>query len=319
MSTGPGTPGVLTFGETMALFTPGTVGALAHVDGFRLSIGGAESNVAIGVTRLGGRATWIGRVGDDSLGEVVTRELLAERIDARALVDSAARTGLMVKERRTAGSTSVAYYRDGSAGSRLEPADLDDELIRAAGVLHITGITPALSASAADTVRAAIDIAADAGVPVSFDVNHRSALWEQDAATREYLALAARATILFAGDDEAELLVGGGAPPALAARLADLGPSQVIVKLGARGCSAHIDGVAYDRAAIPVQPTDTVGAGDAFVAGYLTELLAGEPPSKRLDTALRCGAFACLGPGDWESYPRRGELGLLDAVDPVRR
>ncbi len=169
--------GVVTLGETMALFRPDAVGSLAQVNEFGLSIGGAESNVAIGVARLGGRAAWIGRVGADGLGARIVRELHAERLGVHAIVDDGARTGLMVKERRTPASTSVSYYRSGSAGSRLEPGDLDAELIRSARVLHVTGITPALSASAAAAVHAAVDLAVDAGVPVSFDLNHRATLW----------------------------------------------------------------------------------------------------------------------------------------------
>jgi 2-dehydro-3-deoxygluconokinase len=318
--TDPRTGGVVTLGETMALFRSEAVGSLAQVHPFALSIGGAESNVAIGVARLGGSAAWIGRVGDDGLGQRIVRELHAERLDVHAVVDAGARTGVMVKERRTPASTAVLYYRSGSAGSRLEPGDVDAALIRSAGVLHITGITPALSSSAAAAVHAAVDHAVDAGVPVSFDVNHRASLWDADAAAAsEYRSLASRATIVFAGDDEARLVVGDGDPGELAERLADLGPAQVIVKLGANGCHALIDGTHHTLPALPIHPVDTVGAGDAFVAGYLAELLVDAPVPKRLATAIRCGAFACLGPGDWESYPTRADLGLFEAADPVRR
>ena len=93
----------------------------------------------------------------------------------------------------------------------------------------------------------------------------------------------------------------------------------MIVKLGARGCAALIDGVEHRTDAISVDVLDTVGAGDGFVAGYISELLAGSKPSARLDTAVRVGAFACLVPGDWEGMPRRSELGLLDSTEPVTR
>ena len=108
-------------------------------------------------------------------------------------------------------------------------------------------------------------------------------------------------------------------PLHLARAIAELGPSQVIVKLGASGCAAVIDGEELRVAAIPIIPLDTVGAGDAFVAGYLHELLNGSTPAARLETAVRAGAFACLGPGDWESLPTRADLALLDASDPVVR
>lgn len=311
--------GLVTLGETMGLFRARGIGSLAHESEFILGIGGAESNVAIGVVRLGGAATWIGRVGADSMGERIVRELRGEGLTLRAVIDTDAATGLMIKERRTAAHTRVRYYRHESAGSRLTVSDLDESLIRTAGVLHVTGITPALSPSAAAAVDAAIDMAVDAGVAVSFDVNHRESLWSGLDARAVYRRLAARSTVVFAGEDEAALLVGEGTPSEVAARLSDLGPRTVIIKRGADGCLAHVDGREHEVPAIPIDPVDTVGAGDAFVAGYLVEALAGEPLERRLGTAVRAGAFACLGPGDWESLARRDELSILDGGDPVSR
>jgi 2-dehydro-3-deoxygluconokinase len=311
--------GVVTLGETMGLFTATSSGDLAHAADFRLGIGGAESNVAIGLARLGVPAAWIGRVGDDEVGGLVRRELRAEGVDSRVVVDPGARTGLMVKTSRTVHHTRVTYYRAGSAGSRLAPGDVDAALVAGADLLHVTGITPALSTSAAAAIDHAVAVARDAGVPVSFDVNHRSALWEAARAAPVYRALASRATVVFAGLDEAALLVAGSTVRDLAAGIADLGPAQVIVKLGAEGCAALVDGEFTILPAIPIDPVDTVGAGDAFVAGYLAEWLAGSPVTTRLDTAVRAGAFACLGEGDWESLPTRDDLATLDRIDPVSR
>jgi len=317
--------GVVTLGETMGLFTATAPGSLAQVRDFTLGIGGAESNVAIGLARLGTASTWVGRVGADEIGDRVRRELRAEGVDVRATVDAAAPTAVMVKSHRVAHHTAVLYHRAGSAGSRLSPDDIDADLVQGAALLHVTGITPALSTTAAAAVDRALTLAAEAGVPISFDVNHRSALWRAADAAEVYRSLAARADLVFAGEDEARMLVDGigeGAvdePLRLAAVIAALGPAQVIVKLGAEGCAAVIDGSELRVAAIPITPLDTVGAGDAFVAGYLHELLAGSAPAARLDTAVRAGAFACLGPGDWESLPTRSDLALLDPGDPVRR
>jgi 2-dehydro-3-deoxygluconokinase len=310
---------VVTLGETMGLLRATSIGSLEHVSDFALHIGGAESNVAIGVARLGRPAVWIGRVGDDGIGRRVLRELRAEGVTVDAVIDPAARTGLMLKETPTAGSTRVLYYRAGSAGSRLDAADLDLDRITAAGVLHITGITLALSDSAEAAVLAAVDAAVAAGVPVSFDVNHRSALWRDRDPRAIYQRVAERSAIVFAGADEAELLVGTGSPAALATRIADLGPTQAIVKLGEAGCVASIDGEALAAPAEPITALDTVGAGDAFVAGYLVALLEGLAPAERLRQGTRCGAFACLGPGDWESLPRRADLDAFGSGDPVVR
>lgn len=313
---------VVTFGETMALLRPEEAGSLADADRLRVGIGGAESNVAIGLARLGADVAWLGRIGADGFGDRIVRELHAEGVQTLALVDDGAPTGLMIKERTTTDAARpVIYYRTGSAGSRLSADDLPALGIPDAALLHITGITPALSPSAHDAVLAAVASAAAAGVPVSFDVNHRPALWRDRDPAEVYRRLAASATIVFAGLDEAQLLLDSHPDAADAARaIAALGPSQVIIKLGADGCVALIDGVLHETSAVPVEVVDTVGAGDAFVAGYLAELLAGLPAEERLTTAVTTGAFACLSPGDWEGFPRRDQLGLLDpAPHPVIR
>ena len=309
---------LVTLGETMGVLIPAVPGPLHRGAGLRLSIAGSESNVAIGVRRLGGAATWIGRVGPDEVGDLILRELRAEDVTARAVRDRAP-TGLMLKTTRAAGITRVSYFRSASAGSRLAPGDLDEDAITAAGVLHVTGITPALGPRPAAAVHAAIETARAAGVPVSLDVTYRAALWDAEAAGAALRDLARRADILFAGEHEARLLADRGEPAAMAAELARLGPWQVLIKRGHRGSLALIDGSRHEQPALPVLAVDPVGAGDAFVAGYLAELLAGQPPAARLATAAAAGAFAVTVSGDWEGLPTRAELDLLDAPDDVIR
>jgi 2-dehydro-3-deoxygluconokinase len=307
------TPALVTLGETMALFTSDRVGPLRHATTMRVGIAGAESNVAIGVRRLGHPAAWIGRVGSDELGQLVLGRLRAERVDVdAAVVDQDAPTGLMVKEHRTAGLARVVYYRRDSAGSRLEPGDLDEARIRAAQVLHLTGITPALSATARAAVHAAAETARAAGVPVSLDVNYRAALWSPERAAAELRDLARGCELVFAGEDEAELLVGDrGGPERAVEALAALGPRQAILKLGAKGAVAVVDGELHRQPGLPVRAVDPVGAGDAFVAGYLAGVLDGRAGPDRLRTGVACGAFAVTVAGDWEGLPTREELDLL--------
>ena len=312
---------VLTFGETMALFRPADASDGDRAEAYRLSFGGAESNVAIGVARLGGRALWMGRVGDDVAGRRIRRELRAEGVELGVTVDAEAATGAMMKTEIAPGRVGVQYWRTGSAGSRLGVDDLDLSLLDPATVLHVTGITPALSASAASAVDAAVAAARAVGATVSFDVNHRTSLWRGRDARPVYRRLAAQADIVFAGRDEAALLVGDGPDEDLVARIADLGAATVALKRGAEGALVRADGRLLHRAAWSIRPIDTVGAGDAFVAGYLTELLRASPLENRVETAVAAGAFACLGRGDWESLPHRHQLELLSDGDgdPVVR
>jgi 2-dehydro-3-deoxygluconokinase len=310
---------VVTFGETMAMMSSPTAGPLQHTRTLNLGIGGSESNLAIALKRLGTDVTWIGRVGEDSLGDLVLREIGAEGVRVVGIRDAEAPTGLMIKEHRTSSDTRVWYYRSGSAGSRLRPDDIDPALIRAASLLHVTGITPALSPTAAEATFSAISVAREAGVPVSFDLNFRGKLWSAEEASTVYERIIANADLVFAGDDEAAIAVGPASPLELAHRLVDAGAGQAIVKLGARGAVAVVDGHEFSREAVRIQPVDTVGAGDGFVAGYLAEYLRGEDVPTRLTTAVTVGAYVCLSPGDWEGLPRRSELATLGAAEPVSR
>jgi 2-dehydro-3-deoxygluconokinase len=308
----PGPGPLLAVGETMALLVTPELGRLRHAGSLALGVAGAESNVAIGARRLGCPAAWVGRVGDDELGALVVSRIRAEGVDVGGVVrDPGAPTSLMLKERRTAAMVRVLYYRRHGPGSRLEPGDLDPAQVAAAGVLHVTGITPALSDSARATVEHAVELARKAQVPVSFDLNYRSALWPADRAAAVCRDLAARADLVFASDDEAELLGLHGDPADLALGLAGLGGGHAVVKLGERGAVAAVDGRVHLVDPVPVQAVDPVGAGDAFVAGYLAETLAGRPVPERLATAAACGAFAVTVPGDWEGLPSRDELAAL--------
>jgi 2-dehydro-3-deoxygluconokinase len=312
--------GVVTIGETMALMTGDRPGPLQHSPTMTLGLGGSESNVAIALSRLGGDVTWIGKVGADSLGDLVLREIEAEGVRVAAVRDPAAPTALMVKERRTAAETRIFYYRSGFAGSRLRVEEVDFDLVRSASLLHVTGISTALSPGMAEVIDEAIRVANAAGVTVSFDLNFRGKLWSRDEAGEAYRRILPHVDVVFGGDDEAAIALGRtDSPMALARGLIDLGAGQAVVKLGSRGAVAVIDGVEYEQPAIPIVAVDTVGAGDAFVAGYLAEYLLGEPVTTRLATAATVGAYSCLTQGDWEGLPRRRELAALTATEPVTR
>lgn len=318
---GGATPALVTLGETMCVLQSEHIGPLRHNRSMRLAVGGAETNVAIGVRRLGVSSAWIGRVGDDPLGELVARELRAEGVDVTSLrMDGAAPTGVMVKERRTAKVSRVFYVRSSSAGSRLCPDDVSRELVEGARVLHVTGITPALSESARAAVHHAIGLARNAGVLVSFDLNHRMGLWTAEEATEQFRSIATLSDVVFASHDEAKMLAGDLDAAGCAAALSDLGPKQVVIKQGELGYTAMIQGREYAAPAIVVPVVDPVGAGDAFVAGYLASLVRGESPEVALRVANALGAFAVSVPGDWEGLPSVAELPLMDSlVDAVLR
>lgn len=324
---------LVTLGETMALVAGAGTGPMRAGQPAVISFGGAESNVAIGVARLGHAAGWFGRLGADPMGAMIDSTLRGEGVGVHAALDPDRSTGLMLREHRTADRIRVSYYRRDLAGARLGPDDLDPDVIRRARVLHVSGITPALSTSAGAAVDQAVTAARDAGVPVSFDVNYRSALWPRTEAAVRLAGLAARADIVFAGEDEARLLLDGAGRRGseqsevaeLAATVGDLGPREVVLKLGADGAYARVDdpvagmASAVTAAAVPVTVADPVGAGDAYVAGYLSALLDGRELEERARRGNICGAFAASVAMDWEGAPRRHELSMLDGTETVSR
>lgn len=304
---------VLTFGETMAVFR--ATGPLRLGGTAQLSVAGAESNLAVGLSRLGHAACWVGRVGSDELGELVLRSLRAENVDiSHARTDPRRPTGLFVLEPRAGHLMRASYYRAGSAGSAITARDVLPALARRPRILHVTGITPALNRSAADAVSAVTGEARALGVTVCLDVNYRSALWPAQRARDFLQPLARSADIVIASDDELPLVAGppGGDPDQLAAGLLAAGAGEVVVTRGADGAVAFSR---RQRAGLPARPvpvTDVVGAGDAFAAGYLSGVLDGLDLPGRLGRAITAGAFAVSTRGDWEGLPTRRDLETLD-------
>lgn len=307
---------VVTFGESMAALRAS--GPLRLGGTMRLSVAGAESNVAIGLARLGHAVHWIGRVGDDELGELIRRTLRAEAVDTSIATDPMRPTGLLLFEPRIADLTRVQYYRAGSAGSQITPTDVLDALTPAVRILHVTGITPALSEESGKAVSAATQRAREQGIVVSLDVNYRARLWTREAAREALRPLIPLVDVLFASEDELPLVAadpGGDIVRACRGLLTE-GVETVIVKRSAQGATAYArDDTVATAPARRVRAVDVVGAGDAFVAGYLSGLLDRLDLTARLDRGVALGAFAVASYGDWEGLPTRGELMLLDA-DP---
>jgi 2-dehydro-3-deoxygluconokinase len=266
----------------------------------------------------------MGRVGADGFGTAIVRKLRGEGIEvANLAVDPDAPTGVMFRERRALGAIDVVYQRAGSAGSRLGPDDIEAAV--AAGAfegarwLHLTGITPALSATAREAVKKAQTRGREASLQVSLDVNLRRRLWSDQAAAPVLRNLAAGVDVVFGSPDELAVIAEEDAarePAELAAAVATLGPSVVIAKLGSEGALGFESGGSVIRSgAIPVSTVvDPVGAGDAFCAGFI----AGRLDGVDLETALRmgnaCGALAVAAIGDQAGLPDRDELGRLLAA-----
>jgi 2-dehydro-3-deoxygluconokinase len=329
-----GAPEVVTLGEVMVALVAAEPGPLAENGIFQRHVGGAEANVAVGLVRLGHATAFIGRVGPDAFGTAIGRRLRGEGVDCSGLVvESGAQTGILIRERRLVGSSEVLYYRRDSAGSRISGTDVqraaERGLLGGARWLHLTGITPALSASALDAVETSIHLARDAGLTVSFDVNLRRKLWSDEEARRVLAPLAAQADVVLGSIDELALIgetepAGRAADDAAIITVADailgLGPSIAVVKLGSGGAlerrrdaegrltTAHHKGYPLSL------PLDPVGAGDAFVAGYIAATLEGLAPEQALALGNACGAAVAASVGDLHGLPTRDEAERIMAT-----
>ncbi len=333
----PGTDGgpeVVTLGEAMVALVATEPGPLAENGTFLRHVAGAEANVAVGLVRLGHATAFIGRVGPDAFGTAIGRRLRGEGVDCSGLVvDSGAQTGILIRERRLVGSSEVLYYRRDSAGSRISGTEVqqaaDRGLLHGARWVHLTGITPALSVSAADAVETAMNLARDAGLTISFDVNLRRKLWSEDEARRALAPLAAQSNVVLGSLDELALLgevelparaIDHAAAISAADAILGLGPSVAVVKLGSGGAlerrrdaDGHI--TTAQHVGYPLsQPLDPVGAGDAFVAGYIAATLEGLPAERALALGNACGAAVAASVGDLHGLPTRDEAERIMAT-----
>lgn len=307
---------VLCVGETMGLLTP--VSELRHEPLLHVHQAGAESNVAAGVAHLGVRARWLSRVGQDDFATIITGFLADRGVDTGSVVvDPVHPTGLMVKTVRD-GITSVRYARAGSAASRLSVADLTVEALAEVGIVHLSGITPALSESTAALAEAILVDRVLGPVTVSFDVNHRPRLWAEGEAAPRLERLARAADLVLVGLDEAQDLWGCRTPADVRDLLAE--PARLVVKDGAVAAHEFVREGPVDRTratdrlrtvpALRAEVVEVVGAGDAFAAGYLAGLLGSPSPGK--DFPLRLGhvlaACTIQSPLDLPGWPDADQL-----------
>ncbi len=297
---------IVTLGETMAVLYPPDPVTLDDTSTLRIDIGGAESNFAIGLSRLGHQVRFVSRVGDDPFGQRIRTTLENEGVDVQYLQTATdAPTGVFFREWLPDGARRVYYYRANSAASRLSPGDLRAEQFAGARVVHLTGITPALSPSCASAVARAIELAHEAGALVSFDPNYRARLWSPAAAREAILPLLKQSDIILMGNEDAAAIFDTESETeALEAAMA-LQPQIVVLKLAERGAIAHARGETITVPAAPVERViDPVGAGDGFNAGFLSGWLRGKPLAEALQLGATIGALAVSTLGDYGGYPR---------------
>lgn len=299
MSTGGHSPtDAVCVGETMVLLVPDPPVPPDQAEMFRRDIGGAESNVAIHLARSGRRACWRSALGDDAFGRFVHRRISAEGVDCDVRIDDSRPTGLYVKELGDE-RTTVQYYRQGSAAAAMGAADTASVWARRPSIVHTTGITATLSESGTELVTELLT-GAPAGTLRTFDVNFRQALHD-DRSAELLLRLARQADVVFCGLDEAQALWDVTTIDQLRFLLA--GPELLLIKRGAEGVSAVRDGTLWHQPAPAVDVVEPVGAGDAFAAGVIDQLLAGADIEACLQRGTRLAGTVLQAHGDLPSDP----------------
>ena len=307
---------VVTLGEAMVLLAAAEPGPLVQVKQFTKHTAGAETNVAVGLARLGYRVSWISRLGDDSMGHYLRASFEDEGVDCSHVdMVEGGKTGMMFKTLSVAGSDpTIEYHRKDSAASQLHLDDVDWPWFEQARHLHTTGIYPALNANTWGVTQTAVERMRANGKSVSFDPNLRPALWSSTDAMRTSInALAAKADWVFPGLQEGQLLTGKETPAGIATFYRAQGAQCVVVKLGDAGAYYDSDSGVGMVPAFPVsQIVDTVGAGDAFAVGVISGLLEKLPLQKAVERAAWMGARATQVRGDCEGLPSREELIAAD-------
>ncbi|HWU31806.1 MAG TPA: sugar kinase, partial [Marmoricola sp.] len=283
---------VVTIGETMVQLVPKGE-RLQDAAFLHVGIGGAESNLASYLAAAGRAVSWVSAVGDDPLGRRMLEDIASYGVDVSGVrVDRYAPTGIYFKDPDGSGATAVYYYRRASAASCLSAGSIDLPELSTVRVVHMSGITMALSRDCAGLVRDVRTRAKAADALFSFDVNYRPALWPVEQAGPELLAQARASDVVFVGLDEANTLWGCASP----GDVHELMPStRVVVKDGAVGATSYAPDRPDADAFVPARPTEVVeavGAGDAFAAGYLHALLADAPEHVRLDVGHRFAEVA---------------------------
>jgi 2-dehydro-3-deoxygluconokinase len=298
---------ILAIGEPMVEFNQaGGAGSRDYLQGF----GGDTSNFAIAAARQGAKVAYYTRLGDDIYGTML-RELWArEGVDASTVqADSDAFTGIYFVTHDAKGH-QFSFFRTGSAASRMQPQHLPLEALRGARVLHLSGISLAISASAADTCYAAIAEARAAGVMVAFDTNLRLRLWPKERARAVMTDVIGLVDICLPSYDDVVAITGITDPDAIVDWCLARGAHTVALKLGAEGAIVADGEQRHRIAPHPCTPVDATGAGDTFGGAFVARLVAG-------DTILAAGRYAAVAAAlSTEGY---GAVAPIPTADAVRQ
>jgi 2-dehydro-3-deoxygluconokinase len=294
---------LFTFGEAMALFLASDTDSVLTARTFSRSTAGAEGNVAVGVSRLGLKAHFFTLMGHDELGSAVLSDFAGEGVDISGVKRVESFSSAMVRNPGTTAPVEASYLRKGAAASLMAPSDLDDQVIRSSRWLHTTGITCAISSSAAETAGAGLEKARKFGIKKSFDLNIRRKLWSEAQARKVLEPLAKEVDLLIGGEDEYCAVFGTSDPKVALEIAASRSNRLVVMTKGADQLRYWSDGVTKEVHPPKVKAIDPVGSGDAFTSGVISGLLGGLSISDAITQGTISGARVASQFGDWAGLP----------------
>ncbi len=303
-------PDILSYGEPLLEFNqrPNTSSGGTNPPLYLKGHGGDTSNAAIAAARQGATVGYITGIGADTFGEDFLDLWRSEKVDtATVKIDQAAHTGIYFVTHGPKGH-AFSYFRAGSAASRMAPADMPDDAIRAAKIFHMSGISQAISGSAADAGFHAIEVARAAGVRVSYDTNLRLRLWDIARARAVIHAAIAMADIALPSYDDSVALTGLSDADAIADFYLRLGAPLVALKLGKDGVLLADQSARERIAGHVVDAVDATGAGDTFAGAFLARLVAGDAPRDAAAYANAAAALATTGYGAVAPIPREADV-----------
>ena len=306
-------PDLYTFGEAMALFLASDTDSVLTARTYTRSTAGAEGNVAVGVCRLGLSSHFFTLMGNDQLGSAVLADFAAEGVDVSGVKRVASFSSAMIRNPGTTAPVEASYLRKGAAASLMTPEDLDRNLIGQSRWLHATGITCAISPSAAEAVAAGLDIARSANIKKSFDLNIRRKLWSEEEARAVLEPIARDVDLLIGGEDEYSAVFGTSDTQEAIRIAASRANKIVIMTHGPAELTYAIDGQVVVVHPPQVKSVDPVGSGDAFTSGVISGLLGGLMVADAIAQGPISGARVASQFGDWAGLPR-GKGGITDQV-----
>lgn len=307
---------LITLGETMWRLSPPGHQRLEATQSLDVNIGGAESNIAINLARLGKRTAWWSRMPDSPLGHYVVNTIRAFGVDVTQVCWGGQRLGTyFVEFGSSPRPTQVIYDRAGSAASEMQHDHFDWSLLNQTRWLHLTGITPALSDSCLATVRHALAEAHKAEIGVSFDINYRAKLWSPEQAAPILDEIAGQSTLVICAERDARTLFNTDATPQILTWQLHRRWNGAVVVLtqGDAGAIAYDGDNDFQTEAFQCQIVDAIGAGDAFDAGLLCALMDGKPLEEALQWGTAVAALKMTMPGDLALVTRAEVEQLLTA------